>query len=69
MSKAHESPILLVKVDEEYAVILEQSIVLRYKTLAKGFIAYATAFSTFFSSDKNRTESFDRNAKPYILIL
>ena len=48
LSKCHELPVVWVEIDEnDYAVIIDQTVVLRYDTYAKSFLSYASAFSVF----------------------
>ena len=48
LSKCHELPVVFVEIDEnDYAVIIDQTVVLRYDTYEKGFLSYVSAFSVF----------------------
>ena len=42
-----EAPVVWLKVDDNYAIIIEQNIVLRYESFESSFLAYATSFSVF----------------------
>ena len=46
-ASGYEDPVLWVQVDDEFAVILEHSIVLRYPTYEESFMVYVTSFSVF----------------------
>ena len=48
LSKSHESPVIWIEIDEnDYAVIIDHAVVLRYDTYEKSFLSYVSAFSVF----------------------
>ena len=48
LSLVQESPIILVKLDNEnYGIVIQRKVVLRYKSLATSFAAYVASFAVF----------------------
>ena len=48
MARAQESPVIWIKIDaENFAVIVDHNIILRYKTFESSLLAYVGSFSVF----------------------
>ena len=48
ISKTYQSPVVWLEISEnDYAVVIDQAIVLRYKNYEKSFLSYCAAFSVF----------------------
>ena len=53
MSLAHEAPVIWVKCEDKYSVIIEQSIVLHFESFGSSFFGYIASFSVFNLSWQN----------------